>query len=423
MPYTHDIGLEVIRQVVFSDSSFVKENDHLFPSTVNPTTQEREYELMPDLVALGYTSVYASLLDKSKATSAPLVKICKEGKKVKSEKTDFSAANFGDVYEGHLGTLGRIKDKRGDAGLHKMLHGMYKKVYEGGTKICANEDAFVPLPIYPDDPQSKRLPAKVFLVSKGQAQGAVLPNKPRIPKCRQVPVQKCVAYILEAYDGLGSTKFGTIKVPRCLDEEAADHGYINKEISQALDAAVLPAIEILLERQPHPVMNLYTVWLKRQEEKRKENNQPPRKPRSEDFDSTFRTPIFPGDESLMQRTFVSIKQHLRQSHINVASLRDILYGLIKVVLRLVIVRVYLKRTARDDAAIWTLFFNSHLQRNWLDAERAYAACEGYGRAQDITTITITGGVVSGSITVEYDDKIRLPSTFRPFSNPEVAFLG
>ncbi|KAF7372073.1 hypothetical protein MVEN_00065600 [Mycena venus] len=113
-PFRHGSIRFVIKEEVFSNSSFVTQNIDRFPARHEKKPMERE---LPDpMVALGATAVYASLLEY-RTTG-------------RRQNIPFTEDAYEDIYRNHMATLSDIR-KNAKRSLHQLLHELFVEVTEG----------------------------------------------------------------------------------------------------------------------------------------------------------------------------------------------------------------------------------------------------------------------------------------------------
>ncbi|KAF7371582.1 hypothetical protein MVEN_00013600 [Mycena venus] len=113
-PFRHGSVRFVIKEEVFSNSSFVTQNIDRFPARHEKKPMERE---LPDpMVALGATAVYASLVEY-RTTG-------------RRQNIPFTEDAYEDIYRNHMATLSDIR-KNAKRSLHQLLHELFVEVTEG----------------------------------------------------------------------------------------------------------------------------------------------------------------------------------------------------------------------------------------------------------------------------------------------------
>jgi hypothetical protein len=156
---------------------------------------------------------------------------------------------------------------------------------------------------------------------------------------------------------------GEIKWPYRLTDEAVDrHSYTNPEITKALVDAQGAIVDICLERLAHPAWDDYQVWmLAALKPPKAKPGEPPRKPvnlaqHSQNFTGSFDLDILPGDYSLMDPHLHFVIKHTANSKESGESeeWRRCMMDLAILLFKLVILRVYLGRSWRDDMQIYHL---------------------------------------------------------------------
>ncbi|KAJ7796042.1 hypothetical protein B0H13DRAFT_2392833 [Mycena leptocephala] len=104
----------VIKEEVFSNTSFVIQNVDLFPARIPEKPTERE---LPDpMVALGATAVYASLVEYRMTGHR--------------QNIPFTEDAYEDIYRNHIATLEEVR-KSAPKSIHRILHELFTEVAEG----------------------------------------------------------------------------------------------------------------------------------------------------------------------------------------------------------------------------------------------------------------------------------------------------
>ncbi|KAJ7814889.1 hypothetical protein B0H14DRAFT_3149262 [Mycena olivaceomarginata] len=113
-PFRHGSIRFVIKEEVFSNTSFVTQNIDRFPARLPKKPTERE---LPDpMVALGATAVYASLVEYRMTG--------------RRQNIPFTEDAYEDIYRNHIATLEQTR-KNARKGMHRILHELFTEVTEG----------------------------------------------------------------------------------------------------------------------------------------------------------------------------------------------------------------------------------------------------------------------------------------------------
>ncbi|KAJ7755609.1 hypothetical protein DFH07DRAFT_940770 [Mycena maculata] len=110
-PYRHGSIRFVLKEEIFSNPSFVTQNNDRFPAT-NAKHPERK-ELPDAMVALAATAVYAALLEYRMTGQRQTI--------------PFTEDAYENVYRNHMASLADTRVKAGLA-MHQLLHGLFKEV-------------------------------------------------------------------------------------------------------------------------------------------------------------------------------------------------------------------------------------------------------------------------------------------------------
>ncbi|KAJ7315110.1 hypothetical protein DFH08DRAFT_820711 [Mycena albidolilacea] len=117
-PFRHGSIRFVIKEEVFSNTSFVTQNIDRFPARLSEKPTERE---LPDpMVALGETAVYASLVEYRMTG--------------RRQNIPFTEDAYEDIYRNHIATLEQTR-KNARKGMHRILHELFTEVTEGNKVV------------------------------------------------------------------------------------------------------------------------------------------------------------------------------------------------------------------------------------------------------------------------------------------------
>lgn len=209
------------------------------------------------------------------------------------------------------------------------------------------------------------------------------------------------------------TQVGAIRWPQRLQESAADYGYSNDGIQTALYEAYPSVVEVLIGRQHHPIMELFSNHMATQRDKfskgRKNSKLQLNANNTLYFASLlpFSVPVPLGDTSLSDDLLADLKFQIgSQTEHGVDD--DTLLCVGRILFNLVILRKHLGRPPENDVDIFELVKTHKVARIWTNHEQALAACYGEDNTSPDAIFRTTPNPDLWELKVVVDPELLLP---------------